>query len=151
MLRFSSDSDAFTRIGTLALFVLLGFAAWRLMHPTTTFAADGLDPDWDRAVAESRSAHQPTVVLFTADWCPACQALHSDDLSRDDIRHELYAHFTFLRIDLTNPTATAQQHARKLGVSAIPTLIRYDATGKETDRTHYLPPDAMLAWLRAGE
>jgi len=149
--RLSNDLDPISRLATIALFILLGVIAWRSFHPSTTFAADGLDPTWDSAVAQSRSANQPTVIIFTAGWCPACQALHADTLSQGDVRRELYGNFTVLNVDLTNPTRAEQQHAAKLGVSAIPTLIRYDRSGKETDRTHYLPPDAMLTWLRAGE
>jgi thioredoxin-related protein len=42
-------------------------------------------------------------------------------------------------------------HAKKFGVSAIPTLIRYDKNGNETDRANYLDPEHMIAWLKAGE
>jgi thiol:disulfide interchange protein len=149
--RFSPDSEGLGRLVTPVLLISLAFLAWRFLHPATTFAADGLDPTWDTAVAQSHAANQPTVIIFTANWCPACQALHADTLSQANVRRELYGNFTVLTVDLTNPTPAERQHAAKLGVSAIPTLIRYNPTGKETDRTHYLPPDDMLAWLRAGE
>jgi thiol:disulfide interchange protein DsbD len=138
--RLSNDLDPISRLATIALFILLGVICWRSFHPSTTFAADGLDPTWDRAVTESRNANRPTVIIFTASWCPACQALHADTLSQSDIRRELYGKFTVLTVDLTNPTPAEQQHAAKLGVSAIPTRNRDDRSGKETDRTHYLPP-----------
>jgi len=40
---------------------------------------------------------------------------------------------------------------QKFGVRYIPLMIRYDVNGQETDRTNYLPPDELIAWLKAGE
>ena len=54
-------------------------------------------------------------------------------------------------IDLTDHSPAAAARAKPTGVSGSPTLIRFDVEGKETDRTHFLAPDKMLAWLRAGE
>jgi thiol:disulfide interchange protein len=131
--------------------VFLGVLIYRSEHPSTKFAADGTDNGWDYAVRKSQSSGQPTVVLFSARWCPACQSLHGDVLSRGDVQHELAGHFNFYTVDLTNPSPPVQAHARKLGVSAIPQLIRYDKHGDETDRTNYLDPEQMIAWLKAGE
>jgi thiol:disulfide interchange protein DsbD len=136
---------------TLALLALLAFFIYRHLHPSATLAADGAGDNWDAAVADARSAHRPVVVLFTAGWCPACQALHVNTLSRDEIRNELRDHYTFCRVDLTNPPPTIRARAEKYGVHAIPTLIRFDVSGQETARAHYLAPAEMLRWLRAGE
>jgi thiol:disulfide interchange protein DsbD len=116
----------------------------------TTFAADGIDPSWDSAV-ETRDRTQPTLVIFTAGWCGACQALHGNVLSRGEIQDELYHHYNVYTVDLTNPSPQVHAHARKLGVSGIPTLIRYDSAGHETDRTHGGSAESVLSWLRAGE
>jgi thioredoxin len=131
------------------LLVLGGLLFYRMHHPSTTFAADGLDPDWDAAV--DRSHGEPTVVLFTAGWCPACRALHGNVLSRSDVQAELQNHYYFYTVDLTNPSPQVQEHARKFGVRYIPLMIRYDPNGKETDRTNYMNPEQMVAWLKAGE
>jgi thiol:disulfide interchange protein len=133
------------------LVVLCGLMFYRLHHPATTFAADGADPDWDAAAHYSHDAGQPTVVLFTAGWCPACRALHANVLSRSDVEQELQNHYSFYAVDLTNPSRGAQIHAQKCGVRYIPLLIRYDANGKETDRTNYMDADSLMAWLKAGE
>ena len=130
--------------------LLAGCMAYRYLHPSTPFAADG-DARWNAAVERSHNAHTPALVLFTADWCPACQALHANALSRQDIQDEIGKHYTMLTIDLTERSPSAQARAEKFGVSAIPTLIRFDAEGKEVSRTHHLTPEKMLAWLRDGE
>ena len=145
------DNDSTIKAGIAVVLVLGGLMVYRSMHPSTTFAADGMDPAWDAAVERGHSTGGPTVALFTAGWCGSCQWLHSNVLSRSDIRSELAGHYNFVTVDLTNPPASVQMHAHKLGVSGIPLLIRYDANGKETDRTNGMDPESMMAWLKAGE
>ena len=145
------DNDFTFKAALAALVVIGGLFAYRMVHPSTTFAADGTDPTWDAAVERSHSAAQPTVVLFTAGWCPACRALHANVLAQGDVRQELYAHYSFHTVDLTRPTREDQLHAQKYGITSIPTMIRFDPSGKETDRTHYLPPAQMIDWLKSGE
>jgi len=144
------NGDTTMKTATAILVVLGGFLFYRFLHPATTFAADGVDPSWDAAV-ENRDASEPTVVIFTAQWCGACQALEGNVLSRSDIQTELYRHYNVHFVDLTSPSRAVQMHARKLGVSAIPTLIRYDTRGHETDRIHGESAEDLLAWLKAGE
>ena len=144
------ENDATTRIGSVILLFLGAFLFYRFLHPSTTFAADGADPAWDAAV-QSRDTTEPTLVIFTAGWCGACQALHANVLSRGEIQDELYHHYNVYTVDLTTPPPAVAAHARKLGVSAIPTLIRYNAQGRETDRIHGESAENVLAWLRAGE
>ena len=135
-----------------AILVVLGVVFfYRMSHPATVFAADGMDADWDAAVRRSHDAGRPTVVLFTAGWCPACRALHGSVLSRDDVQDELARHYCFYTVDLTNPSQQDQIRSQKFGVLYIPQLIRYDANGKETGRTNYIPGDQLIAWLKAGE
>jgi thiol:disulfide interchange protein DsbD len=129
----------------LAIFVIFK------MRPQSTFAADGLSQRWDASVEQSRAAHQPVLVLFTADWCPACNALHSDVLSRQDVQDEINGHYMMVTVDLTAQGPASVARSERYHVSGIPTLIRFDADGKESDRTHYIPPEKMLNWLRVGE
>jgi len=131
--------------------VLVVIAIIRLRNPPTTFAADGIDPNWDAAVRHSKDYQLPTVVLFTANWCPVCRQLHANVLSRGDVQEELGRHYGFYAVDLSNPSPAVSEHAQKFGVSGIPLMIRYDADGKETSRVNYLPPEQMIDWLKAGE
>ena len=129
--------------------LLLGTIAYRALHPSTTFAADGADRYWDQAAQEARTSGKPTIVLFTADWCPACRALHAA-FRRDDVLAEL-DHYNLYTVDLTHPTPQAQEHARKYGAEYIPLMIRFDTDQKETGRTNSLPPEKLVEWLKAGE
>jgi thiol:disulfide interchange protein len=145
------DTDLKFKAGVAILAVLCLLLFYRIYHPSATFAADGIDPDWDRAVRHSHEVSQPTVVLFTANWCPACRMLHGNVLSRSDVQEELASHYGFYTVNMTTPSPQVQAHARKLGVEYIPLMIRFDADGKETDRTNYLEPAQMITWLKAGE
>jgi thiol:disulfide interchange protein DsbD len=134
-------------VGVLVL--LLGTIAYRALHPSMAFAADGIDPAWDQAVQEAHASGKPTIVLFTADWCPACRALHTS-FTRPDVDAEL-DHYYLVKVDLTHPSLSAQEHARKYGAEYIPLMIRFDTDQKETARTNSLPPENLVQWLKAGE
>ncbi|MDB5296567.1 MAG: cytochrome biosis protein [Phycisphaerales bacterium] len=148
---FDKDSDGFTKLAGLALLALVAFAGWRHLHPKTAFAADGADPVWDNKVARSKSEGKPGLVLFTADWCGACRALHEQVLSQPEVVAAMAERYTVTVVDLTDPNSPNGGRAQQMGVSGIPTLIRYDVDGTESARTHFLPPAAMVKWLRVGE
>lgn len=142
-------SDFRFRAAVAVLAVLGGLTVCRLLHPN--FAAEGLDADWDAAARRSRELRQPAMLLFTADWCPACQSLHAETMSNDRVREELYSHYVFHAVDLTHASAAMRAQARRFDVKSIPTMIRYDAEGRETSRAHYMGAEAMVEWLKAGE
>jgi thiol:disulfide interchange protein len=139
------------KAGLAILAVLGGLLLYRAVHPSTTFAADGLDSSWDRDVQRSQSSGRPALLIFTANWCPYCVKLHEEVLSREDVQGELARHYTLHTVDLSHPSPQDMTHARQFGASGIPLVIRYDINGKETARTNYMDADAMLAWLKAGE
>ncbi|HET6246179.1 MAG TPA: thioredoxin fold domain-containing protein [Tepidisphaeraceae bacterium] len=137
-------------IAIVAVVLVAAGVAYKL-HPRSTFAADGLSPRWDATVEQAQAAHMPALVLFTADWCPACRALHENVLGRDDVQNEINGHYMMITVDLTSQGPASVARAQKYGVSGIPTLIRFDADGKETDRVHYIPPEQMISWLHRGQ
>jgi thiol:disulfide interchange protein len=145
------DMDFGFKAALAILVGLGGMLGYRMLHPSTTFAADGMDPNWDATAQRCHDLSRPAVVLFTAQWCPGCRMLHESVLSRNDVQAELQGHYTFYAVDMTQPSPSVQARGHKFGVSSIPLLIRFDADGKETDRTHYLEPAQMIAWLKAGE
>ena len=130
------------KIFTGALLVLLGLVVYRSFHPSTTFAADGADRYWDAAVRDSQASGKPTIVLFTADWCPACQALHRE-LASPEAQAEL-DHYYVYTVNMTNPTPQIAQHAQQFGARYIPLMIRYDTDQKETARTNWLSEENLI-------
>jgi thiol:disulfide interchange protein DsbD len=131
------------------LVVLAGTIGYRALHPSLAFAADGTDAAWDAAAREARESGKPTIVLFTADWCPACRALHAA-FARPDVADELDHYYCF-KMDLTRPTPQAQRHARQFGANYIPLMVRFDREGNETGRTNSMPVNQLVQWLKDGE
>ncbi len=138
------------RLLLIALLVSICGLGWYAHLPATTFAADGGDPGWDAAVEQSQ-AGRPAVLLFTADWCPVCQSLRRDVLSRPDVAGDLRRRHTFVVVDMTHPTAADRDRAARYGITNLPTMIRFDRRGRESARTFYQPADALLDWLAEDE
>ena len=143
-------NDPITKVATILFLCLGGFLAYHFISHHTSFTVDGIDPSWDAAV-QSRNPSKPTVVIFTAGWCPACQGLWADVLSHSEVQDEMYHAYNVHVVDLTSPTCEVQQHSAQLGIRSIPTMIRYDANGHEQDRRHGGSEEDVFAWLKAGE
>ena len=113
--------------------------------------ADGM-PAGQRA---AQAADKPMVVLFTAGWCPPCQALKKDVLTKGQVHAALQADFVPVQIDLTdtsseNPnTAVAGQY----GVQGIPMVLAMTSTGEVIEAYRGKHDVASFtAWLtRLGE
>lgn len=105
--------------------------------------------EWNAAVRRSQTTRKPALVLFTADWCPGCRWFESNTLVRADVRGVMESRYTPIKVDLTRQDSPNQFLARQYTIEAIPTLILYDAGGRELARTHALGPAQLLAWLRS--
>jgi thioredoxin-related protein len=85
---------------------------------------------------------RPLAVIFETPHCSACDELHRDILHRPDIRVQL-GHFDVARFalgsrtDVTTPDGAkvkADAWARDLRISYTPTIVFYDAGGREVFR-----------------
>jgi thiol:disulfide interchange protein DsbD len=132
----------------LVLFAAGGtFVAWQIMGPKIANAA--WINEFDRGLDTSKKTGKPLVVLFTADWCPACQELKKDALSRTDVSDALKADFTPVKVDLTDQHSENGRIAQTFGVSGIPTIIMFDTKGQQVDRVSgVVPGDNLLQWLQ---
>jgi thiol:disulfide interchange protein len=130
------------------LVALVGFAGHEMFGPHTVFAADGTDPGWDALVTRASRDRKPAVVLFTANWCPACRGLWAGALASTDVQTILRSERTLVVVDMTVPTPLNQARSKAFGVTAIPTMIRFDDDGRETGRTHGMSAAEMVKWLR---
>ena len=140
---------AFGPVG-IALILAIAAAAWVTQRagPQLTVAGDApWAQEWNDAVRRSQATRKPALVLFTADWCPGCRWFESNTLVRADVRGVMESRFTPIKVDLTSQDSPNQFLARQYKIAAIPTLIRYDADGREIARTHALGPGELLAWL----
>jgi thiol-disulfide isomerase/thioredoxin len=137
-----------TKLAGVILVILGSMVLYHVAHPSTTYAADGLDPAWDAAV-NGRDTTKPTVLFFTATWCPYCQELWGDVLCKPEVMAYLDHHYNFRVVELTTPAGA--ERANKFGVNRFPTLIRHDIAGHETGRINNSSQETLVAWLKAGE
>jgi thiol:disulfide interchange protein DsbD len=137
--------------GNAVAFVLVAvllLAGWRYLRPSSALAKNGWLTDWDAAVEQSRATGKPALVLFTADWCPACRSFERDTLGNEAVQKFLTTNHTLVVVDLSKQSGPSNDRARECRVSAIPTIIRYDRDGQELARSHGMPPSELLNWLR---
>ena len=89
-----------------------------------------------------RKQDKPLAVLFETPYCAACDELHREGFRRREIR-VLLARFDVARFALHEPTAiiapdaartNAADWARALGIGYAPSIVFFDASGKEVFR-----------------
>jgi thiol:disulfide interchange protein DsbD len=123
-------------------------AGWRYLRPASALASGDWLTDWDQAVEKSRATGKPALVLFTADWCPACRQFETQTLSDEQVQKYLRQNYTLVVVDLSDRNGPNAIRAQEFGVRGIPMLIVYDAAGQERARSYGMAPDDMLKWLK---
>jgi thiol:disulfide interchange protein len=134
----------------LALLIAICSMCLRLVGPKDALAAGGWNNDWNAAIAQSRSTGKPALVLFTADWCPACRQFESQTLADSKVKQYLQDNYTLVTVDLSDRDGPNNNRARDFAVHVIPTLILYNTSGNEIARGYGMPADVLLLWLRSG-
>ncbi|MFS8087042.1 MAG: thioredoxin family protein, partial [Acidobacteriota bacterium] len=99
---------------------------------------------------------KPLLVLFEQKECAACDELHTEAFTRPEVI-ALLRQFQVARIDMastssvqtpTGETLRAREWVRKLGVFYTPTLVFFDAGGREVFRVDgYLRPFHLASSL----
>lgn len=105
-----------------------------------------LQPPFDLS---DRASGKPLLVLFEQLDCKACDELHADILAREESRRLLDGFDVLVLdtwsaeplLDFDGADTTAADWARALGIQYLPTLVMFDAQGREAFRTE--------AWLKA--
>lgn len=86
---------------------------------------------------------KPLLVLFEQQQCPACDELHNDVLKRKETLEQI-ARFDVVQLDMWSKTpvttpdgraTSASAWAKELDVKYAPSLLFFDASGKEVIRT----------------
>lgn len=133
------------------ILVIAALGAWRITSANRGHHADTGPwlPSIDAGMHSAAERGRPMLVLFTADWCPACCALERDVLDRDEVMEQLNAGWVLVKIDLTEPGGPGGAVARQQEVMSIPTIMAFDADGYqlETYRGGHSAAD-LLQWSR---
>ena len=90
-----------------------------------------------------KAGAKPLLVLFEQQQCPACDELHNDALKRKETLEQL-ARFDVVQLDMWSKTpvttpdgrvTSANVWAKELDIKYAPSLLFFDASGKEVMRT----------------
>jgi thiol:disulfide interchange protein DsbD len=105
--------------------------------------------DYVAADAEARRTARPMIIDFTATWCGACQELAHETFTDPAVVAEA-ERFVPVRVDATQEDEASERFMRRYEVRGLPTVLVISSVGEESARvTEFVPPDRMLALLRA--
>lgn len=100
-----------------------------------------------------KSAHElnkPLLVDFTAAWCGACKELDKHTFADQAVSREA-SRFYAVKVDATDDEdPNVVRSMKALGVVGLPTIVIFDAAGKEAHRfTDFVKADVFLKTLRS--
>jgi len=89
--------------------------------------------DLAMAREKARSGNKRLMIDAWAEWCAACHELDEKTFSRSDVREKL-SDYVLVKLDFTRSDPAQEQLRKELGIIGMPTVIFFDAAGKETNR-----------------
>ena len=101
----------------------------------------------EEAFALAKAERKPVFLYWGAVWCPPCHALRTKIFPRPEFQARLAA---TVPVYLDGDTERAQIWGEKLGTSGYPTVIVFDADGREVTRIPSLLPFDRYAEVLAG-
>jgi thiol:disulfide interchange protein len=95
------------------------------------------------SAASVNDATRPSVVVFTASWCPPCQEMKESTWPDARVARAMKKYNAVW--------ADVDQHgqlAQRFGVQSIPTVVLLDQNAREIGRSSgFVSPEEMVAWL----
>lgn len=101
---------------------------------------------YEAAAAEAAAHDKPVLVVFSASWCPPCNAMKHDVWPDKEVEQVVNDSYVPLYLDVDVPTTASI--AQRYGVRSIPTLLIVDAEGNELRRASFLSRGAAVEFLR---
>ena len=86
--------------------------------------------DLERAVAAASAAGMPVMLDFYADWCVSCKEMERFTFTDPGVQAE-FARAKLLQADVTANDAEDQALLQHFGILGPPTIVFFDATGRE--------------------
>ncbi len=115
--------------------------------------AQAIDLPWradlEQALADARTARQPAMIDFYADWCVACKELDAYVFTEETVAARL-SDFVLIRVDLTAETAENNVLRERFGIVGLPHVSFIDPDGVVRDEltlTGFEAPEDFLPRL----
>ena len=116
---------------------LRGFAPGLLPAAGAPAARTAAEPAWiwdaKAGFAEAAASGKPVMMDFWAEWCAACKELDHKTYKQPEIL-ALAERFVCIKMDMTERTAATAALLERYSVVGMPTVIFFDATGRERER-----------------
>ena len=97
------------------------------------------------ATAEAKASDKPVLLVFSAAWCPPCNAMKHDVWPDAAVSRVVNSDFVPVYVDVDNPASAAV--ARRYGISGIPAVLVVDANGDVIRRESYMSRSTALDFL----
>jgi thiol:disulfide interchange protein len=129
------------------------FAAILIFASATTSFAEVHFKNITYADALKQAAKEKKIVMidFYTDWCGWCKRLDRDTYSSDELGKYADDNVIAIKINADDKGGVGSAFSNKLGISGFPTIVFFDADGKELHRVvGYKPaPGFMQEMIKA--
>ncbi len=99
-------------------------------------------------LASAMANHQPTILMFDANWCPPCRTMEQTTF-RDPRVVAASARFVLLEADLSENGAISDRLRQQFEIKGIPTFLFFDSRGQIAAKIFGgMEPDRFLEQMK---
>jgi protein disulfide-isomerase len=124
---------------------------------SSLFAKDGWSEDFKDGLAKAKAEKKRVLVDFTgSDWCGWCVKLDREVFSQPEFKEYAAKNLVLVEVDFPQTKAQSKEQqaknkalAEKYSIRGYPTVLIFNAAGKEIGKLGYMPggPQAFIEAL----